>query len=1325
MKGVEGSRLNVKGKTQINFKLGNQTFTHSFVICDINTPILLGRDFLQLHSVIIRYDNPSLEIGGETIPLENHNYLTSMVKVTHNVKLKPRTTTICYAKVRQQNSKIGDKVFQVSRIDSGILSDHPGIYPMDGLIHISSPCKFPIILVNSTSQHFSIKKGSMIGKIEDIDSICSVKASLLKDIDESINDPLPNPPKHNIPHEYSDKINALLRDYKCIFSQKDTDIGNTDLLKMKIDLTSDKPVNIPPYRIPLHKRDAVDKTIENLLESGIVRPSISPYNAPVVLVKKKGPDKYRMVVDYRALNSITKPVVQPLENIDGILASLGKAKFLSKLDLKSAYHHMSIVENDKEKTAFSVGYKHLEFNRAPFGLMNSGSYFSQLMSIVLKGIKGIYVINYLDDILVYSEDFESHIRHLTEVFKRLKQANFKLNLAKCEFVKSSVEYLGHVIDATGLRPNPEKVSAIQSAPAPKTVRGVRGFIGIMSYYRRYIPRFSELAEPLINLTRKNSKFIWDDHCQKSFESLKKSLQSPPILAYPDTSKQFILYCDASDKAVGSVLMQKQDGIEKPIYFLSHSLSQTQRRWPIIEKEAFSIIYSLQKLDFFLSDTHIPFIIKTDHKPLKYLFTAKQSNRKLQMWSVALSAYNCSIEYVEGKKNILADFFSRYTQPQNAISQTINVINSNRINIRANVKVQDTSDVNEQHDNKDVETPVFDIPGNFDISHAQCNDPTVEKIRKQISNNTASEHVKQHHTIVNKILYYISTNDLKISLRIVIPDSLKTTILQHFHDNNSHLGIDKTFDLISQRYYWKSMFTDVANYVSLCITCNARDINRNKVPLQPTDIPQFPFEKIAIDTSGPFIESSSGNKYIISVMDMFSSWVEAFPVPDKSAQTAAKIILNEIIPRYSCPLYILSDNGTEYRNEIISTINKHLKIHHILTSPYRPQSNSKIERFHRVMHDLISKHLFSTQDERNWDLYLPHVLSALRVSTNTSTKFSPHFLLFNRDPIMPLDTLLKPRVKYLGDEEHQINLQRLHIAYTVARDNIKKSQEKRLTRENQNTKNITFSVGDAVYLYNANKSTKHSVRWFPYHRIVKQTGPVSYMVRDQVSGRLRRAHAQHLKLAKLDKWDIPKRDANLRRSKLACRRDDSTDASGPESDDDNCQGVIPPLPENISSDTETTVSGEPPLAFLPQSQPPPQPSRLHNTNQNNQSRPTKRKQSASPEFSTEDNIPLARLQKRLRNENISGNTNNSPHTTPQKPTENKPPIVNPKHDGSITSSDNESSYDDALETLPDQSYRAIPIQTLRNSNNEDSSARESDNISIRKLQLIKEILNTLK
>ena len=283
--------------------------------------------------------------------------------------------------------------------------------------------------------------------------------------------------------------------------------------------------------------------------------------------------------------------------ISHILATLGRAKYFSTLDLKSGYWQVELDERDKERSAFSCHKGLFHWNVMPFGLTNAPGVFQELMSIVLQG-QGDHALAYLDDVLVFSETREQHLEHLQKVFDSLRQHNLKLKPSKCTFFQKETKYLGFRIGQEGIQPDPDKVTAIQTVAAPKTVRQVRGFIGMCSYYRRFIPNFSSIAEPLINLTRKWAKFKWDDTCQNAFEKLKGCLADMVILAYPDPNKEYNLYTDASDYAIGACLTQKvfdpqeQKEVEKPIHFLSHKLSETQTRWSTIEKEAYSIHYAL-------------------------------------------------------------------------------------------------------------------------------------------------------------------------------------------------------------------------------------------------------------------------------------------------------------------------------------------------------------------------------------------------------------------------------------------------------------------------------------------------------------------------------------------------------------------------------------------------------------------------------------------------------------------------------------------------------------------------------------------------------------
>ena len=770
------------------------------------------------------------------------------------------------------------------------------------------------------------------------------------------------------------------------------------------------------------------------------------------------------------------------------------------------------------------------------------------------------------------------------MFDRLRNANLKLKLSKCDFLKTELSYLGHIISKQGIKPDPNKIKVLNSLSPPSDVRGVRSFIGMASYYRRFVDDFSEIAEPLINLTRKNVKFEWTDSCQQSFDILKHKLTTPPTLAYPDLIKPFVLYTDASDYCVGAVLVQEIDGIEKPIQYLSHKLTDTQRKWPVIDKEGYAIVYALQKLDHFLNGA--AFVIKTDHKPLKYLFSSEMKNKKVQLWGIIISGYNCSIEYVQGKKNTKADMLSRLHHTNDYETDLpghdINVINSDRINVTQEVNKIDDHD----YDNLDI--PTVD----FDTATEQDKDTNLLKLKQSIIDKTANDSSLRTHVVLDNTLYYMTDKEANHYLRVVVPVHLQSIILKECHDGSSHLGIDKTFDRIKERYYWRDLYRSVVRYIAACVPCCTRNMKKNRVPMQSMDVPLYPFQKIGIDTCGPFTTSVNGNKYIVTVVDQYSGWPEAYPVPDKTAEQVAKIILDEIIPRYSCPVTLLSDNGTEYCNRLIDEISKVLKIHRITTTPYHPQSNGKTERFHRVLNDMLAKQMIKGRNLSTWDTYLPHILGAYRTSINETTTYSPHFLLYKCDPVLPIDTLLKPRRKYMGEAYHELALERQHVAYTLVRRHIKKSQKRQEDRHNKNVKPVTLKIGDPVYVHNSARTSKHDTRWEPYYRIIKQTGPVNFQIKSQLTGNVKSVHADQLKLAHLDEWPLPQLARPLRNTTLAVPADEndinlrdtkeidkseSQTSSSSDSDDEKPLSELKRKWENNSDDNDSDSDEELPLS----------------------------------------------------------------------------------------------------------------------------------------------------
>ena len=357
--------------------------------------------------------------------------------------------------------------------------------------------------------------------------------------------------------------------------------------------------------------------------------------------------------------------------------------------------------------------------------------------------------------------------------------------------------------------------------------------------------------------------------------------------------------------------------------------------------------------------------------------------------------------------------------------------------------------------------------------------------------------------------------------------MQTEILDQAHTfefGGGHTGQDRTYDKLRVRFYWPNMYRDTIEFVQSCGYCRSRLMRRPRMPMHNMPVPTYPFEMIAIDTSGPFPESESGNRYAISIIDHFSSWPEVYPARDKSAETVAKIILEKIIPRHSCPRVILSDNGTEYVNAINELLFKRLKISHIRCSVYHPAGNGKIERFHRFMNDVISKYAY--QDQTKWESYIPAVLMAYRTSLHDSTGYTPFFLMRGCDPVLPMDTLLNPKFKYLGDDYVPCMLQRLHHAYSMAQRNLVDARERNKERLNVKTSLPQFKVGDPVFYFDKvvrpGETAKFSLLWKPHYRIVEQTSPVNFRIKDQMTGKHKLVHAENIKLAHPEQiWDAPR------------------------------------------------------------------------------------------------------------------------------------------------------------------------------------------------------------
>ena len=475
------------------------------------------------------------------------------------------------------------------------------------------------------------------------------------------------------------------------------------------------------------------------------------------------------------------------------------------------------------------------------------------MSIVLHNCES-FALAYLDDIIIFSSNLEDHEKHIQQVFDCVRQHNLKLKLPKCEFLQKQTQYLGFIISEDGIMANPGKVKVIKEMPPPTNVHEVRSFIGMCSYYRRFLPNFSQIAMPLIKLTKKYAKFDWSPECQIAFDFLKESLTTVPVLAYPDTNKPYILYTDASEECIGACLCQAHDEgdntddetpKERPIYFLSHKLSPTQTQWPPIESEAYAIFYALEKLNQYLHDVHL--VIRTDYKPLKDLFESPIQNKKIQYWTTNLRGYNCKVEYTEGKKNVCADMLSRLPhKEQDSCNESevsgpdttdktfkINMINSN--NLRTKDFAQFSSPLGDDQPNREE----LNVP-HYDMVIEQAKDKVLLNLKEEIQSSKASSSVLSKHIILDDILYFIPKADTDPIIRLYLPRHIIKPVIMGYHDNNGHVVIDKTHDAIKHKYYWPNMYKELYDYINNCITCQTRNLTKVKPPQQETNAPPYPF-----------------------------------------------------------------------------------------------------------------------------------------------------------------------------------------------------------------------------------------------------------------------------------------------------------------------------------------------------------------------------------------------------------------------------------------------------------------------------------------------------
>ena len=777
----------------------------------------------------------------------------------------------------------------------------------------------------------------------------------------------------------------------------------------------------------------------------------------------------------------------------------------------------------------------------PFGLCNVPATFERLMEHVLAGLSWKICLVYLDAVIVYGSSFSDQMENLKKVLQRIRWARLKLSPEKCILFQREVTYLGYIVNENGVKVDARKLEAVAEWPIPRNVTEVKRFLGLASYYRRFIANFAEIAKPLHKLTEKDVTFAWTNESDRAFKKLKEVLCSAPILVFPREGAEFILDTDASGESVGAVLSQKsEEGDEKVIAYYSKVLSKRERQYCVTRRELLAVVQAVSHFHCYLYGQN--FKIRTDHSALQWLLRFRHLEGQVARWMEVLGEYDFRIEFRPGKGHQNADAMSRRPCVNH------NCKHCDRVETRENIFKENMETFETDGDKVsgsstatniiarvvETENELIKIISKEELRNKQLQDPHIAPIMRWLEQSsqrpewgnvsTKSEDTKvlwaqwDSLTLRENILYRVweTLNANDVELQLVVPKSLRDTVLRQAHDcvTSGHFGISKTLAKVKQGFYWIGCRNDVKAWCKQCDLSNSRKgpKRREKAQLQIYQVGS-PMERIAIDVLGPLPKTDDDNKYLLMCMDYFTKWPEVYPIANQEAETIAKVLVEQIVCRFGVPLKIHSNQGRNFCSKVFNEMCTLLGVKKTQTTPYHPQSDGMIERYNRTLEAQLS--MFVEAHQKDWDQYIPYLLMAYRTAVHESTKCTPAKLMIGREIRVPIDLVFgrpEPECYNEGVTNYGTKLaENIEQAHEFAREVLKTSSMKR--QYDVDAKAKRFEVGESVWLYSAvckkGLSPKLTRPWTGPYVIIKRINDLVYKIKLSAQAKPKIVHRNRL------------------------------------------------------------------------------------------------------------------------------------------------------------------------------------------------------------------------